>query len=208
MVEEFDEKTLSRPGIGQNQFWMNVSLSCLHASRNQNTERRQMSYPGYHAIMITGPEADIERLRAQMESDDGDRYLCVEDPERKCTHSLWVVEEQRDGASLILNLGYKWGPHYRVFELLIEKFPALTIDGTIDCIDWDFFRIKVFCHGGKAAFSDTTSPADFDGYLTELFDSEIARVVAGKWREEPWHGCAPKTVVEWYHSGAQAAEAN
>ena len=161
-----------------------------------------MSYPGYHKITITGPEAEIEHLLAQMEeSDGGDRYLCVKDPERKVTHCLLAVEERCDSASLVLDLEHKWGPNYRVLELLSERFLALTIDGTIDCLDWDLFRIKVFCHGGKVAFSDAVSPEDFDGYLSERFGSEIATAIAGKWREEEWHGPAPEAVVERFHSG-------
>jgi hypothetical protein len=128
-----------------------------------------MSYPGYHKITTTGPQADIEHLLVQMEeSIGGDRYLCLEDPERKVTHCLRAVEERRDGASLILDLEDKHGPNYRVLELISERFPALTIDGTIDCLDWDLFRIKVFCHGGKVAFLTTSRrkalTATFLGY--------------------------------------------
>ena len=106
------------------------------------------------------------------------------------------MEEQRDSASLILNLVDRYGPNYRVLELISERFPALTIDGTIDCLDWDLFRIKVFCHGGKVAFSNNVAPEDFDNYLSGLFGSEIATAIAEKWREEKWHGPAPEAIVK------------
>jgi hypothetical protein len=125
-----------------------------------------MSYWGVLDLKITGLEAEMQRLLAQIERKEDEKgdwlVLRFEDPERDITH--WNVVEagtpRHEGDSLILQLSSKWGVRWRLVDLLAEQFPKLTVVGEgympsePDGGDQDWFR----CRSGKVVWGAAAMP--------------------------------------------------